>query len=99
MLIQFVLNGRRKVVNDKIGRALIKAKAAKEVTEDATFNRSMADKPMVTREVGAASTEAIEVDAAGDEWNADIHAASKVKNQDGTWRKKPGARPASESTE
>lgn len=33
----------------------------------------------------------VEVDSAGDEWNPDLHVASKLKNQNGTWRKKPGA--------
>jgi KaiC/GvpD/RAD55 family RecA-like ATPase len=34
---------------------------------------------------------AVEVDSAGDAWNPDLHVASKLKNQNGTWRKKPGA--------
>lgn len=37
------------------------------------------------------SVAAIEVDSAGDAWNPDLHVASKLKNQNGTWRKKPGA--------
>lgn len=32
---------------------------------------------------------AVEVDSAGEEWNADLHVATKLKNQNGTWRKKP----------
>lgn len=32
-----------------------------------------------------------ELDSAGESWNADLHVASKIKNQDGTWRKKRGA--------
>lgn len=35
---------------------------------------------------------ALEHDTAGVVWNAEIHAAAKIKNQDGTWRKKPGAK-------
>jgi hypothetical protein len=35
-----------------------------------------------------------EVDSAGNPWNAELHVASKLKNQDGTWRKKPGAHKA-----
>lgn len=34
--------------------------------------------------------EIAEVDSAGVEWHATLHAASKLKNADGTWRKKPG---------
>lgn len=35
---------------------------------------------------------ATEVDSAGQGWNAETHVATKLKNQDGTWRKKPGAK-------
>lgn len=38
-------------------------------------------------EIGAMGAE---VDATGVEWDATLHAASKLKNSDGTWRKKPG---------
>lgn len=33
-----------------------------------------------------------EIDSSGTAWNADIHTATKIRNQDGTWRKKPGAK-------
>lgn len=32
-----------------------------------------------------------DVDSAGEAWNPEFHVASKLKNQNGTWRKKPGA--------
>lgn len=35
-----------------------------------------------------------EVDSAGDVWNPDMHVSTKLQNQDGTWRKKPGAKAA-----
>lgn len=38
------------------------------------------------------------VDSAGTVWNAEIHVATKLKNMNGTWRKKPGAA-AQESAE
>lgn len=88
MLIEYVLNKKRKVVNEAVGRALIKVKAAKQVTEDTIVNRSMADKPKVQK----APEVLPELDSAGEAWNPDIHAASKIQNNDGTWRKKPGAR-------
>ena len=31
-----------------------------------------------------------ERDANGIEWNAELHTSTKLKNSDGTWRKKPG---------
>lgn len=33
---------------------------------------------------------AVELDSAGEPWNPDFHVATKLKNQNGTWRKKPG---------
>lgn len=41
---------------------------------------------------------AAEVDSTGDEWNPDLHVASKLKNQNGTWRKKPGASAAAQES-
>ena len=32
-----------------------------------------------------------ELDSAGEPWNPEIHVASKLQNNNGTWRKKPGA--------
>ena len=49
MLIEYVLNGKRKEVRDAVGRALVKVKAAREVTDYA--NRSMADKPVIRKVV------------------------------------------------
>lgn len=37
-----------------------------------------------------ASNTGVELDTAGLPWHADIHASSKTKNDDGTWRKKRG---------
>lgn len=31
-----------------------------------------------------------EVDSTGVEWDATLHTSTKLKNSDGTWRKKPG---------
>lgn len=35
-------------------------------------------------------TASVEVDAAGVEWNPEIHAANKLKKADGTWRRRAG---------
>lgn len=35
-----------------------------------------------------------EMDSAGTTWSADLHTSTKLKNADGTWRKRPGARAA-----
>lgn len=39
-----------------------------------------------------------ETDSAGEVWNPDFHVASKLKNQNGTWRKKPGAAAAAQES-
>lgn len=56
----------------------------------------------MTRDMVASRPEvpavAAEFDSAGQEWNSDLHVATKLKNQNGTWRKKPGAA-AQESAE
>lgn len=33
-----------------------------------------------------------EVDSAGVVWDSTLHTSTKLKNADGTWRKKPGSR-------
>lgn len=46
-----------------------------------------------TRALEAAPAQAavsVEVDAAGIQWDAAVHTSTKLKNFDGTWRKKPG---------
>ncbi len=46
-----------------------------------------------TRALVAAPVQAavsVEVDSNGVEWDATLHTSTKLKNSDGTWRKKPG---------
>lgn len=79
-----------------MSRVTFKFKNGKErqmpsVLADVLTRRGMGT--YMTRDLVAArpSVPAVEVDSAGDEWNPDLHVASKLKNQNGTWRKKPGA--------
>lgn len=48
----------------------------------------------MTRDIVSAepeqSTEPEYVDSAGVLWSAELHTSTMLKNQDGTWRKKPG---------
>lgn len=37
-----------------------------------------------------------DVDSVGDAWDEAIHVSTKLKNADGTWRKRPGAKSALE---
>lgn len=90
MLIEYP-NGRRKEVRDTVGRALVKIKGVKEVSEGSYLTRDMADQPKVAKVLP-------ELDSAGNAWDENLHVASKLKNLNGTWRKKPGAA-AQESAE
>lgn len=80
MLIEYVLNGKRKEVRDVVGKRLIAVRAAREVV-DGYMTRDMADQPKVQKVV----------DSAGNPWDENLHVASKLQNADGTWRKKRGA--------
>lgn len=40
-----------------------------------------------------------ETDSAGAEWNPELHASTKAKNQDGTWKKRRGAGKAEDAPE
>lgn len=85
MLIEYRLNGRRKEVRDAVGKRLVAVRAAREVV-DVYQTRDMGHLPMKTKVV-----DPVEVDSTGAAWDANLHVASKLKNMNGTWRKKPGA--------
>lgn len=70
------------------------------VLADVLSRRGMGE--YLTRDMVASSRPSlppVQVDSAGDEWNAELHVATKLKNQNGTWRKKPTARVADEGAE
>lgn len=46
-----------------------------------------------------AATLSTETDSAGAEWNPELHASTKAKNQDGTWKKRRGAGKAEDAPE
>lgn len=106
-------NGRRTKVLPAIARHLAsrqKATIIGEMPTEGTYQtRAMksaaraADVPKsdpTVEEVPAetASVEAVpELDRTGQPWNPDLHLPEKIINANGTWRKKPGGRPAAES--
>lgn len=45
------------------------------------------------------ATASIEVDSTGAEWDPELHASTKAKNQDGTWKKRRGAGKAEDAPE
>lgn len=67
---------------DKVARIFINAKKLQAV--GMTYQtRALQAAPV--REVAS-----VEVDSVGIEWDASLHTSTKLKNSDGTWRKKPG---------
>lgn len=69
---------------DTAARAFIKLKKLAPAEGEITPKRLVYQ----TRAMVAAP--AVEVDSSGVEWHAALHASTKLKNSDGTWRKKPG---------
>ena len=47
----------------------------------------------------AEPTPAVEMDSTGAEWNPELHASTKARNQDGTWKKRRGAGKAEDAPE
>lgn len=39
----------------------------------------------------AQKAQTVDLDSAGDEWDESLHVSTKLKNADGTWRRRPGA--------
>ncbi len=68
---------------DKIARHLVSAKKLQEVRGLTYETRAMTAAPVQ-------SESSVEVDSAGAQWDASLHTSTKLKNSDGTWRKKPG---------
>lgn len=64
---------------DNVAKVFIKAKKVQQV--GMTYQ---------TRALLAAPVVYVEVDSSGAEWDAVLHTSTKLKNSDGTWRKKPG---------
>lgn len=46
--------------------------------------------PTMTYQTRALTAGSADVDSTGVEWDATLHTSTKLKNSDGTWRKKPG---------
>ncbi len=66
---------------DKVARVLVSAKKLAAVGYET--RALVAGKP-------AKIAASVEVDSAGAAWDASLHTSTKLKNSDGTWRKKPG---------
>lgn len=66
---------------DNVARVFIRAKKVEQVGYET--RALVAGKP-------AKMPASVEVDSAGVAWDASLHTSTKLKNSDGTWRKKPG---------
>lgn len=73
MLIEYVLNGKRKEVKPAVGKALIKVKAAREVKGE-YITRDMADQPKIQK------VEPVTLDDGLDAMDkAELHALAKER--------------------
>ncbi len=77
------LPGEEFELKDPIARVFIKKQVLQEVGGLNYQTRAMTAAPVQ-------SESSVEVDSAGAQWDASLHTSTKLKNSDGTWRKKPG---------
>lgn len=66
---------------DRAAKVLIKIKKLEASDGEMTYQ---------TRAMPAGRTVPAEVDSAGATYDPTLHTSTKLKNSDGTWRKKPG---------
>jgi hypothetical protein len=71
-------------------KVLVKGKEYRVTSRQADTLVKIGRATYLTRDMQAQPV--ADVDAAGVAWNSEQHAASRIKNLDGTWRKKPGAK-------
>lgn len=77
------LPGQEFDLPDKVARVFINAKKLQAVGGMTYQTRALVAAPVQ-------SAPSVEVDSSGAEWDASLHTSTKLKNADGTWRKKPG---------
>lgn len=73
------LPGEEFEMPDKAARIFINAKKLEAVGGMTYQTRALVAAPIH-----------VEVDSAGIAWDASLHTSTKLKNSDGTWRRKPG---------
>lgn len=81
-------NGKERKMPTVLAEVLYRKGMGTYLTRDMVASRPTIQ-PLDSRSGNPISDEL--VDSAGDVWNPELHVASKLKNQNGTWRKKPGA--------
>ena len=98
--------GRVRLMNEKVARLLQKAGRVTYLTRDmqaapvtgpvVNGHGAVPVEPVVPAETIASPVEPeqppVDLDSDNTPWDAALHVASKLKNGDGTWRKRPGAK-------
>lgn len=80
-----------------LGRATYRAAATTYLTRDMKAEPAALPSMPAPPAHEAGSDKAVEeLDSAGDAWDELTHVSTKLKNADGTWRKRPGAKSALE---
>lgn len=73
---------------DKVARVFINAKKLQAF--DGYQTRALQAASNVAAVMNEYKQKAAEADSSGAAWDAALHTSTKLKNSDGTWRKKPG---------
>lgn len=68
---------------DRVAKVFIRAKKVEAAGGMTYQTRALQAAPVQ-------STPSVDVDSSGAAWDAALHTSTKLKNSDGTWRKKPG---------
>ncbi len=83
------LPGEEFELPDKVARVFINAKKLQAF--DGYQTRALQAASNVAAVMNEYKQKAVEsLDSIGAEWDASLHTSTKLKNSDGTWRKKPG---------
>lgn len=88
--------GSEMEMSDSQARLLVKLGRAQYITRDMVAApvapvQAFSQPTPVPQPVQEA-TEIEDFDSDGNAWDADLHVSTKLKNSDGTWRKRPGAK-------
>lgn len=76
-----------------VAQALL-AEQAEDPLAPTVWAQGLNEPPM-----GKTLADTLETDSTGAEWNPELHASTKAKNQDGTWKKRRGAGKAEDAPE
>ena len=93
--IEVLMKGKSNPVrlDEKLAKALVRSGRATFPTEQKEVKPEQYQKKVIKPETyETKGIEGLEMDAAGEIYNPEIHTATKLKTKDGLWRKKPSGK-------